>query len=136
VIYYPTNSKNIYTAVYFYSFLVLFVQFFFISWIIKGNILDTVVKMLPAFSKLCSHHRQKSWHVVSNGLAVNQTKFYLDTFNLNPTASKILICNNWLIKFDLKDKFSEQNTQNIKILFDWWKSITNCMPLIMSVVDV
>jgi len=62
---------------------------------------------LPAFSKLCSHQSQNSRHVVYNGLLSVKQKFYLDMFNLNPIASKTLICNNWLIKIDLKDNFSE-----------------------------
>jgi len=32
--------------------------------------------------------------VVGNGLPLIKQKFYLDTFNLNPIASKTLICKN------------------------------------------
>jgi len=54
------------------------------------------------FQNYAAIHRQNLWRKSCNGLPSIKQKFYLETFYLNPIASKTLICNNWLIKIDLR----------------------------------
>jgi len=54
------------------------------------------------FQNYAATHWQKSWCESCNGLPSIKQKFYLETFYLNPIASKTLICNKWLIKIGLR----------------------------------